>query len=846
MKTANETFELLSKLLSEQDSPNTPYNDLYEQLFSMVRQKVSEQLNKSTYPQKSILISELKKVLDGVAILTQFPEVVGKTIIGIMGTSGKVNDDLLDRISVQQELKLYKQANNVPVIIYNGDKENVINAVNLIESPISLNIEDFRNTNRELYKQKIDIRQFMFAFSLSTKIPYSNISYINFPFYALKSQEYYDNLFNLVDAVIIPFDEQGKWKRIFDYLKSYKRKIPIYIVTDDLNLEFVRNSIKKSISSYTKDKDNGLYSLNICTINDDFDRWLESMNCVRDNVAIAERILEITSRFNLYQVQKIEQLKNIIIGMNRDILNIYAEETISSAKKLKIELYESLEDSKKNSADFTAITDKLIDLVYKFENSIYQVANISIEEMKANNSLYHGQFEESCSKLIMNLIQIGDFKLAGEYINKLESRNYPYTYIFELYMDSKMGRAFSPKSLEKLKKENSSNRMVLKAKVKFGKNINLPVEEVVEYVKSIREPLDGYENYILGEHYSKIDTSQAMFFYRKALEEGYLEAGNKLIQYQESRNYFELEKLANMLVPEANYLYGVNCLENNKYARGITYLKIAAVFEHIKAIHTLANIEYKNAIGKHMKPDERTEKSINIAFQLYQYLLYKNPNDIDAIEKLGQIYYWKKQYRKSRELLEKCTTADALFTCGRMYQYGNGVAQDLNKARDLFKSALNKGHTRAKVEYEKVCGWISSNSIKNSYRKERDYSTSSSYSHVSSSGGPCFLTTATCLALGKKDDCEELIAFKKYRDEHLIYDNDGSNLIREYYRIAPLILQEIDKHPSAQTIFQKLFDDYIIIGYEYLKKNDYLNAKSTYINMVEDLCSKYNIDTIYK
>ena len=37
-----------------------------------------------------------------------------------------------------------------------------------------------------------------------------------------------------------------------------------------------------------------------------------------------------------------------------------------------------------------------------------------------------------------------------------------------------------------------------------------------------------------------------------------------------------------MLVPEANYLNGIKCLENNKYARGIIYLKIVAVFEHSK------------------------------------------------------------------------------------------------------------------------------------------------------------------------------------------------------------------------------------------------------------------------
>ena len=106
------------------------------------------------------------------------------------------------------------------------------------------------------------------------------------------------------------------------------------------------------------------------------------------------------------------------------------------------------------------------------------------------------------------------------------------------------------------------------------------------------------------------------------------------------------------------------------------------------------------------------------------------------------------------------------------------------------------------------------------------------------------MTTATCLALGKEDDCEELIAFKRYRDEHLIYDKDGANLIREYYRIAPFILQSIDKQMSPNMIFQKLYDEYIAVGYEYLKRKDYVNAKATYISMVENLCSMYGIEVI--
>ena len=102
MKTAKETFELLSKLLSEQRMPDKPYKELYEELFSIINQDISRQLNGSSYPYKSKMVSELKKVLDGVEVLTQFPQIIGKTVVGIMETAGATNDGLLERISVHQ------------------------------------------------------------------------------------------------------------------------------------------------------------------------------------------------------------------------------------------------------------------------------------------------------------------------------------------------------------------------------------------------------------------------------------------------------------------------------------------------------------------------------------------------------------------------------------------------------------------------------------------------------------------------------------------------------------------------------------------------------------------------
>ena len=66
--------------------------------------------------------------------------------------------------------------------------------------------------------------------------------------------------------------------------------------------------------------------------------------------------------------------------------------------------------------------------------------------------------------------------------------------------------------------------------------------------------------------------------------------------------------------------------------------------------------------------------------------------------------------------------------------------------------------------------------------------------------GLCFITTAVCQELGKPDDCEELTAFRAFRDGYLRSRPDGEALIREYYNIAPGIVTCIntcsDRHAS--------------------------------------------------
>ncbi len=93
--------------------------------------------------------------------------------------------------------------------------------------------------------------------------------------------------------------------------------------------------------------------------------------------------------------------------------------------------------------------------------------------------------------------------------------------------------------------------------------------------------------------------------------------------------------------------------------------------------------------------------------------------------------------------------------------------------------------------------------------------------------------------------CEELQALRRYRDEYLILDDDGAEIIREYYRVAPIILKSIENEESSTDLFKSLYNDYIKGIYEDLNNKNHLKAKKVYIEMVRNLCKKYDIDLYY-
>lgn len=119
---------------------------------------------------------------------------------------------------------------------------------------------------------------------------------------------------------------------------------------------------------------------------------------------------------------------------------------------------------------------------------------------------------------------------------------------------------------------------------------------------------------------------------------------------------------------------------------------------------------------------------------------------------------------------------------------------------------------------------------------------SSSYDEVQSGFKKnilCYITTAVCEYQKKPDDCYELTTLRRYRDTYLKQTDEGRGLVREYYDIAPRIVQAIAMQPDKDRIYQKLYTDYLKPCIHAIEQGHNEACKALYVDMVRGLEKRF-------
>lgn len=108
----------------------------------------------------------------------------------------------------------------------------------------------------------------------------------------------------------------------------------------------------------------------------------------------------------------------------------------------------------------------------------------------------------------------------------------------------------------------------------------------------------------------------------------------------------------------------------------------------------------------------------------------------------------------------------------------------------------------------------------------------------------CFISSAVILTLNKRDDCEELETLRAFRDQKLLKTPEGTNLVNEYYEIAPKIAKNIENSKRNVEISRYLFNEYIEPCLKLISKEQPVEAIELYAEMVEKCLEMFSDDAV--
>lgn len=103
----------------------------------------------------------------------------------------------------------------------------------------------------------------------------------------------------------------------------------------------------------------------------------------------------------------------------------------------------------------------------------------------------------------------------------------------------------------------------------------------------------------------------------------------------------------------------------------------------------------------------------------------------------------------------------------------------------------------------------------------------------------CYITTAVCRSLDKPDDCYELTALRRYRDDYLLMSDGGRELVEEYYNIAPTIVKRINREKNPGEIYRGIWQEYLRPCIRLIEENRNEECREVYSRMVRKLEKDY-------
>lgn len=818
MINSAEYLSVLANVMQENRTEASAQRKNYDALYALVHSDLMDQLKKSHYPDAPALSKKANRILEEMEALYLCPELVGT---GCLLVSNYHTNSMFFTFRAVFEhwetiFPIAKIQTQIPFLIVHdtADKLEVLNYAN---QRVELSFPEYEMLTVGSGQNRVALNKIVRIFILHTPLSRENVSLL------------FDNIYHLADDLfgsaicrrIACIEQSG-----FDTVQ--KRNLNRFdAFTCKMDFQSARKK-QPALAQYS------------------FMAWDLLVPCLTKTIhpvlyGFRYRFQLLTTQIECYYLRSNRQILTVTQEITEDIVRSGGTK---SAELLSIRQTAQSRGKELSDEWYTLhiVLDKIDQSISKIEKDLQDICQSGKEVPRSVLDVVFEDFFTSVETKSPSAQKIDAC---------LTTLGYPDRSLVQRYLQSRAGKTVGLPAVSVGSGEWEKAKMLLEIL-----DVNrLSPRTLHRYVKML-EP----DHFSTGkEYYAKSltigDFEDSVSLLTESFMLGYEPAGEQLLQMYQAGQNIDLSTLVYALLPEACVLMAQKQLySNSDYTnlskKGFTYYKLAAAKGHLPSIQFIVDKLYASDFAHAQSTGPHTARAENgrVLCGLCRYLLDHVYQVKHNSEILGVVLFCMgRSYSEAISLLAGIDTPVSNFCKGYMYHHGKGVASDLSMALKYYEQARVEGYqsqrfTRQLEECRSAKTQKEAQAKKSTtYKEEEHYSSHTTY-HSSSSDSLCFITTAACRALHADDNCRELNLLRWFRDAKLQSTPQGETIVREYYRIGPLLVDAIEHSADPEHLYQSLWKDYIGPSCAAIEGQQWDTAKHIYIDMVKKLCHQFGVE----
>lgn len=697
LETANDKLMMIARLLEGQNqiAGHEKLIQAYDATLDMLVQHFAKMIRENVVPGGNELLQHLKQILSQTELFRDYPELLGDTVIGMMGCPGRI----MQQIDGEIVGNWAEKGKTIPVIWTHAETEQVV-AENIYDQKFPVTekelqrIFDLAGDEMDIsqllqllcvYRTQISVNKTVIdipcggSLALRKKlVPKLDVLYVYYQNYTMtKLKEMLQELkhYHVDIKMILPM----KSPQSIDQIKAELAKIGISVLGE--------REVKQSVKAYEGSKNNFSFVDKMrVALTPDEGRYVVRQSGVKENLEALKR--------DAVQMKdgKTEKIVQDLLTQTKDDQQLYNKRAKSfrHASENLLQAAEELEKGFTQEANDTAGTKGVLK-IRKYMGSVW------------------GNLMFSYLRLYKLSHEIKYYKKAESYLKKVESAGFEESYWLQMVWNATFDQnILTRQDKTKLQKCDYHQYPDIASALLYlhhlGK-IKLQPKKLLDVVASIKEPQGSVENFYKGYYYEQIlKPNQAVDYYLSAWRSGEEKALQKLIALKDLVNkrgeFLSFEK-------EDAYRIGVEKIKMKSKAskeEGLFYLKVAAANDNIQAVEYLGEYYYNKHIRGNREKDAAWKNENALLANMFMYIRKRDRWFNKADFYIGMLAYEIKDYQKARTYLQDRTEPEALALLASMYYYGHGTSVNKQHAEMLALKASQQGQTLGMDILRKIYG----------------------------------------------------------------------------------------------------------------------------------------------